>query len=470
MGKRKLEPCSRYCRETKIVTLENPFYKLLELEPPYLVGRSITVRTIIRGITEQQPNSFHMSCIRGAGTSAILQYLVHPKGALNDLTSQFRTPYNDENHIVFVYLNCDFYPEDITFEKWLLDKISDEQKLIPFINTTNNVTQPARVMSRAMTEARRKQIRIVIVLDHFDQVFKNIAVDEANHIRPLAMQASFIIASEKPLFELNETAYASWLGTIAREISIEPITHQEAQQLIRFALSLCTEDRSITTQFVDQCFKILFLTGLHPLFILRGAAELFELYQKLPTMPSEEMYQIITDRLGRIFRTEFARYWRNLSAAQKDVLGRVVSSKVSRNDYGILEYLNERGLVTWTKQNLDQQLQFKPFSYLWEEYIKEQLHDLDFKVEEKSHELKHQLTSRQRELLDYFAKRANQLCSYKDILEHVWEKDDSEKNLRLLRETVRQLRPKLNEYKLGKLLNKRGEGYEYVPPPGSIHF
>lgn len=444
---------------------DNPFYDFMKATPLNFIGRDDILRVILRGATDPWPNSYHMACFRGFGKSALLRFLAHPNGARKKKNHYLHRPYR-ENRLEIIYIDCAYYQSEVNFAAWIYEQLKSKS-IIPKIDQTDPISNHIKHIKRVIASA--KDFRYVLLLDHVDEIFGNIrTIDESNALRPLTVVASIVVASEIPLIVLNDMAYASWFGDSARELDWDPISPEESMDLIRCAFKMSGEGEINKARLFKRYYELPSMVGYHPSFILRAASELYDLQQKLPSIPDSALNQISKDRLISTFRGDYARYWRTINESQRESLIRLMHSTLRDKDYSQLEYLRDGGLVEWVEEKAGKHGHYKPFSGLWHDFLKEKAEDRTAEqMRIKEFGQHSNLTPRQRELFVYFQERPNTICSYKDILEHVWRRPVENRDVRLLRETVRQLRKKLEETNSGRIINRRGHGYEYILPKGT---
>jgi hypothetical protein len=448
-------------------TYDNPFYAMLKTNPPRLIGREDELRQLLRGVTGPTTGAYQIACFRGIGKSAILRFIAHPNGAQQQCRHFIQRPYSEPGGLALIYLDCALHTEE-RLTNLLLNKTLATAALSEFADIGQDL-EPAQRLLRIYAKAEQNHKRVVVLLNHFGQLFEKMKMDEANQLRPLVQEASFIIASEQPLVDLNEPTYASWFGTMAMEVNLDPLAPHHARELIDVALEpvyvQSEMNKPAQRSFAAPYFDLLPLTGYHPAYILRGAAVLYELTQDLFAVDPDVLQRITRDRLYlHTFKAEFKRYWdKLLDPRQKALLARLVKEEIDPGqDFGRLQLLRYLGLVVWEGGR------FKPFSTLWEDFIKDNLGSLQSTppptaVSRPTLPLNTDLTPRQQQLITYFQQYPHEIRDYTDILNSVWRRPATPKDLRLLRETVRQLRPKLEERAVGEIVNHRGRGYEYRP-------
>ena len=453
-------------------TQDNPFYAMLKTNPPELIGRDDVLRQLLRGVSGPTTGAYQIACYRGIGKSAILRFIAHPDGARKQCPHFIQRPYSEEDRLVLIYLDCAQYTDGRLTDLLLAETLATAQ-LSEWTGLAPD-QEPAQRLRRIYAKARQAHRRVVVLLNHFDHLFKDVDVDEATQLRPLVQEASFIVATEKPLVELNEQTYASWFGTMAIEVSLEPLSLHHARELIDAALQPIYKreglDRRERRQYAAPYVALLPITGRHPAYILRGTAVLYELKETFaaPQVDEEMLRHIARDRLYlHTFKGEFKRYWEKLlDPWQRELLARLVKEEIEpEHDYGRLQLLHYLGLVVWEGGK------FQPFSELWGDYIKDHMGSVVATVPQPTAVAPRplfdngdtELTPRQKQLLDYLRQYPDEICTYEDILQEVWRRKNTPKDLRLLRETVRQLRPKLQEMGIGQIVNQRGRGYEFRP-------
>ncbi|MCI0562710.1 MAG: winged helix-turn-helix domain-containing protein [Nitrososphaera sp.] len=457
--------------------VDNPFLKFLAAAPQKLFGRDQQLRTILRGVTGRTPASFQIACFRGIGKSALLTHLSDETRVISTYaqgkTSYLQPPFNDPGRLYFFYLDCALFPEGFSFPTWILKQIQASGKLqacLEKANTESLSKKTISILEQTFELAKEDSIRVVLLLDHFDRPFQNLPADEGVALRPLVNLASFVIASERPLFELNAPVYASWLADVTSEVYLDPLSDNEAETLLEYVLT--QECRQPLAEDKLQAYReILPLTGYHPPFILRGASELFELRQKLKSVSEQDLEAILEERLYTAFRGNFLHFWRHIKESQKQALYRSIQTNFDMDrltdvDKKSLERLRTLGLVTWAENRKTGQGQFKPFSTAWSDFIQREYGDDEEKEppeaqKESEPKASYYLTPIQHKLLSYFYEHRGQTCSYEHILQTVWERPEDKRGLHLLRETVRQLREAIGD--IGEIANKRGKGYQFQP-------
>lgn len=426
----------------------NPYVHTFSTTPAEIapIGRERVINQLVMGAMQTTPQSFQINSFRGMGVTTLLKHLV---SGWDNLSSQMST--SSHLHILPIYIDCLFFIDGDALE-WLVEQLFANEKLQSYWAKGEDLEDsPSYKLRHLVQKAQKENIRLIFLLDHFDNAFKHVSPDKAVLLRPLVMLASFIIGSEQPLVDINAQAASSWFGNTMFTIHLPPLLEEEAKRL----LAKAGKDDSLTT--MDDRKGLLHLTGYHPSFILRGAAELYELRQthSAESRPyKNNLDRILEDRLKhRVFLSDFDHYWRHMSnmsekpGLYQGCLIRLVTNQQLRDDTTLLDHLRERGLVILDNNH------YQPFSHLWRQFIRSKyeptVDDLEF-------------TAREQSLLHYLRNNVGRVCTYEEILTHVWRSGNTEKNLHTLREVVRRVRSKLSKQGQDvRIVNRRNQGYEY---------
>lgn len=412
----------------------NPFLLCLGQAVNKLIGRERQVRIILNGIVAEFPQSFSLVGLKGIGKSSILTYLHNKRRNLK---------IHNEEQLLTVYIDCASALAGVSFSEWILTQVQMSENTSTYVEKANaeiSARNSRAILQHTFKLIRKDNIRIALLLDHVDILFKGISADEAVNLRPFVTLVSFIFASELPLFEINAPAAASWLSGVNTQVYIDPLDGNEARDLIQYAWGQANVE-PLTHDELQRYCEILSLTGYYPYFILKGAAELFEMSQT----QKRKSLEILVEHLYSKFKGDFLHYWRHIDRSLRKSLYQMIknSPDFDQSDQKNLYRLWDYGLIV----SVDDQRGYAPFSELWAKFVLEQI------------EHNQAQGTIQQKLLDYFHLRQGQICSVEHILEEVWGLSVSLQNSSKLHRAVEELREASNG--TYEIISVRKQGYKY---------
>ena len=178
--------------------------------------------------------------------------------------------------------------------------------------------ESADLYLNVLTQVYDQGFRLVLLLDSFDTLARN------EHFGPeflsfLRSQSSsgnvtYVSASIQPLYELgHKDIKGSPFFNLFDEIELSSLTHEEAEQLIREPAQ--REDLPFMDEEVEWILKY---AGLHPCFIRRACAVLFDL--KLQSPRRQVPKQRFLNRAYSDFKPLFQDTWDRLSEKDQAVI------------------------------------------------------------------------------------------------------------------------------------------------------
>ncbi len=460
-------------------TSPNPYTPMLmTYHPARFYGRQKEVASMLQVITAPDPNSQAVFGIRTIGKTTLLKYLKDEHGALlhySDYMSPDFRP-GGRQRLLFVYLNFHgFNPEHNLFSLMLKQLAAEVDYDIADVEVDydDQLTryEAFNQLRRVLQQLDDANFRVVFMLDELDSPLALrrqdrthvIDYDDDRMLRSLADFAVLIIATEAPISELRpDISKSSPLLGILRPEAIGLLTEQAARALICKPLV----DTGISLNEAEQSFLI-GLAGRQP-FLLIAACELYydlnTEYDHLGEMMDEPTSRHNLERqfLARLTALPHVedvlnRIWKGLTGTEQAVLYDLVTG--NRQDQTVIPArLANKSLVY-----LDlRQGGYSVFSTLFADYVRQHpiLDDEEEETEPvESGDLVEQLSPIERALFKYMLQRPNQVCTFDELLDAVWE--GSDKSKRALEAAVHRLRRSLGENE--EIKNVRGVGYKFVP-------
>ncbi len=433
----------------------NSFLDFLNEEiPPILVGRDQLISSMFREIANGQVRAYEMSAASYMGSSALLEFISSMDHLFGQKKTLFPKSLTPKNYCP-IYLDAAMALDDIPAADWLLEGALKSENLADFAEKGKYSPsgQSIRDLRNLLKRSRSAGLKTVFLIDHFDQKFTSLKPEESMNLRGLTNFASFVIATRKPLAKLNQYAYGSWFGSVTKRIKLDAIDENAKRELIGW----CLANANNLTQkqgkaLVPLYSKAIRIVGMIPSFILTASAEFCTLRENLPQIPSEVVETVLKDRLNTVFQPRFSYYLRHLEKDNKTSLANLLADNLNEKDYSRLIDLQQLGLLT-TEGGLNPR--FKPFSPLFEHYL-----SIEAPIGKHKIIVNGQFSALHSRILDLMLEQPNQPIGYDIFLQQIWGKPVDDKNLRLLRETMRGLKKKMTGKIKGEIITHRGAGYE----------
>jgi hypothetical protein len=202
---------------------------------------------------------------------------------------------------------------------------------------------PTEALPKLLRYLERWGVRVVFLIDDFDNIITTLTKDDFDHLRALLAGASLVIVTRKALSKLvpAEIQTSPFFNLVQRldlrSLYFWPI--EEARRVI-VEPPKWIADAPIQFSESDVDF-ILELTGLHPDMIVRACEDLYLRYRRQPSAPGDDVLpsaerprerQLERARLGALFADSFAMWWYSLTEGQRATLGEIAADHVTVDD------------------------------------------------------------------------------------------------------------------------------------------
>lgn len=437
----------------------NRFRQLLVNDEPLRTDPDL-VADILEGVTSERPNSFQLTGLRTFGTSLIMRYLSHPRGALSDPALR-RFMHLPGERVQMVYLDWLQQTPQTTLAEWLLVQLR-RQPALHDSAPPDDATPPVEQIRLLLGTAAR-QWRTVLLFDHFDRALERLSVAQATELRPLLAIVPIVTATERPLAEINVDAAASLFSGQMYPLRVQPLPDQTARDFLAYVLAGSAQE-------VGSYFWLLDEVGRYPYYMLHGGAAWYDVQSReISAVEGAESRQLrrelARDMLRTTLRSEFRRLW-NHSPHEQQVLHTLAAAGQSANailrDPQLRPQINrlvERGLLVWQGSGV----QF--FAELWRKFVLEQTPDAAPLTTPPIPATTLDLTPREADVYAMLRSRPGQLSDYALLIRQVWQQPDSPRARHTLRQVIKSLREKIADDPAahGVILNHHNQGYEYQP-------
>ena len=441
----------------------NPFTPmLLTYNPRYVFGRQNTIISILQVITAHEPNGHAIYGIRTIGKTTMLKYLKDANGALQRYEPFVNIDYRagGSKQLLFVYINFHDFSEGDSLFYIMLEQLQNEipDAGFPPYDDTISRQKLTNILRRILIDLEDRQVRVVFLLDDFDIPLNYLDENDDRLLRNLSDSAALIIATEAPISQLRpDIGESSPLLGILRPESIGLLTEDEALSLIREPLA--ETDISFTEE--EETF-LLDIAGRQP-FLLTAACEFYyDMRVDYPEMGSlllepdgyENLQRQFIYRLSGLPHVDnlLNRIWRRLIPDERRALFSMTQHIAGQINFAA--QLANKGLAYWDLRDGN----YRVFNRLFETYIGQNYTPSSERDTQPAPSVLENLTPIDRTLLEYFLNRVDEVCTFDELLNAVWE--DQEKSKRALEAAVFRLRKHLQEGE--HIKNIRGKGYKFV--------
>ncbi len=466
-------------------TSQNPYSRLLHLfDADHFYGRADEIIVILQVITAPHPTSQAIYGSRTIGKTALLNYLKDPNGAMKTYQNFIHNAYRvgGGRYLHFVYINLNLFTEGDDFFFILLvsleNSLDDDDSPAPDFQVAEYDNQMSKqhlhhILRETLKRLDEGGVRVVFLLDDFDNVVMILQPEDDHLLRTLADIAPFIIATERPIPELRpDIVETSPLLGILRPSALGLLTKTSAQDLIKGP----AKDANMTLSDSETHF-LLSIGGKHPFLLLSVCESYYDTRREYPDLP-----KIIAQNDNRNVRGQFIsrllnlphiktvlqRTWTGLSPEEQRVLARIANE--NDNPKNAEAILTAGRLVNKALAELDFQYGIYRISGgLLQEYINRYTSPPPIQPAKTSSQTMLNLNIRQliqslspvdRNVFDYLVKNPNRVCTFDELLNAVWT--DSDKSKRALEASIHRLRRHLLDGQ--EIQNIRGRGYKYVEP------
>ncbi|MBC8172119.1 MAG: winged helix-turn-helix domain-containing protein, partial [Anaerolineae bacterium] len=445
----------------------------LTYNPARFYGRENEITSILQVITATDPGGHAIYGLRTIGKTTLLKYLKDRNGALKKYANFVNVEYRPggDKSLLFVYLNFHIFTEGESVFYLMLEQLAEE---LENEDLTHIVQLPAyadetprqelvNALRRTLQRLNNQRIRVVFLFDDFDVPLKTLDNHDDGLLRTLSDYAALIIVTEEPISELRpDFGQSSPLLGILRPDSIGLLSEIAARELIHHPLE------AADTQYASDEENFLIQTAGRQPFLLTAACELyFETRIEAPGEPD------ITHAFQVQFRNRLASQlhvmrvlqstWNRLKPYEHRTLYALYSGSeldLTGDRGNLAARLEKKGLTYRDARNNDYHL----FSLLFGEFVQQVYDQGEAKTLIPSilpaRPSLEGLTPIETALLRYFTAHADQVCTFEELLDTVWE--DGEKSKRALEAAVHRLRKSLQPDEAIKSV--RGIGFKFVTP------
>ncbi len=447
-------------------------------------GRKTLIEDIVQGVlAPNQPLDFSLVGPKMIGKSRLLSYLSAEDGPLTgpDPCGWRPERFSEGRNVITALYNCDWPAAQANLPQFILQRLRGqlEHKKELGLNWSlvERAGSPGQQIGQIIRQLEQKQVRLVLMLDNFDQVLhsSSVTLDTVNELRPLTNELGLIVASEQPLHDINQSLAASPLFSVMHQHFVGLLEPEAVGEWLE-----AYGQRFLWTPPVGQ--TLLSLGGNHPFLLARINDILLEM-QTLAgseTVIDVERLPLIRLRLAEHARPLFEMLWRKLNEVkipavlpllQDLVMTPGAIEQIPAEQTIALNWLINQAVVAYDRRT------YRLFSPLFQEFLADQ-----WGLESKSAPIWSTspdpatgdetaifdiLTPKEAELLRYFQAHSYVTVSVDQLLIDVWNQPNA--SARRVQEAIRRLRHSLGKYSplVGAIENERGVGYRYVPAPKS---
>ncbi len=441
-------------------------------------GRKTVLQDIVQGLlAPTQPLDFSVVGPTLIGKSRLLAHLSSEAGPLKGPDTFGWRPdrFRDGHNIVVGHYDCDWPAAQEHLTKFISQRLraqlQDDKNLGLDWSRVDSATSPGQQIGQIVHQLDQKQIRLVLILDNFDEVLQSdsITPDMVNELRPLTNELGLVVATAQPLHDLNRTLAASPLFNVMHQHFVGLLEPVAAKAWID-----AYDERSPLTPKLKGA--LLEMTGGHPFLLARINDILLEIQPLTQNgdRVNESHLSLFRLRLAEHGRQLFEMNWRKLGEYREKAAIPLVKELINDpipigqvpTEYSVaLNWLINQASVTYKHNS------YCLFSALYRKFLVEQLgleQQEDGAITETPagdhyENIFKSLTPKEAELLRYFRTHSNTVVSIKQLLINVWNQPDA--SPRRVQEAIRRLRNSLNKQTppIGVIKNERGVGYRYVP-------
>lgn len=455
----------------------DPYLALKEFEPDHFYGREIELKSVLEFISSSSLRIVLIEGLYEIGKSSFLRYLAHPGGALHTHSHFLHEPFLNEPwrllpiFVDFLLLPGDVHPFDYLYESFLneykrheLVRSRTNLPGFPGLDAALDVDEPEGMISLLEKHFRKLAehgFRPVLLLDGFDVAFERLTKVQTNRMVPLRKSASFILAAERPLHQVNAEAYGSPFYQKLDFRSLGSLSHDESSQLITKTAG------ELGVSFAEEDVRFLIEeTGGHPYLLILAGSVLLDVSRRIgspddnPTPITQEHTQYIRARLQEVCKRSFQLYWEQLELEDRDALRGVLNpASLSEAQRKRLASLEDKGLIDYDLKTK----RYNIFSPLFAEFIRNTASENTFSV------YRLDLTGLEANLYDYLRRHPNKICTFDELWQEVWASSSHEADLgqdsirRRMQVTVSRLRKKIQDAAGEDIIGVREQGYRFIP-------
>jgi DNA-binding winged helix-turn-helix (wHTH) protein len=443
--------------------IENPFFHHGPIRnPDYFYNRAKEVKRTLEMLSQGQ--SVSVIGPRKIGKTSLLFHISRAE--------VMRQHGLDPNYHLLVYFTCEGMG-DLTLQEFytlILEEVANRAAQYGY-----HLSIPERPVSyqefeRAIREAFDQKLRLVLLLDEFEQLSNNpnLGVDLLSGLRALATEfdIAYLTVSRRPLATFTEDH--SPFFNIFLPLQLGLFNESESRELVE--RSLKKTDTKFPPKILDY---ILELGGGHPFFLQMVCYWALELQNtKKAPLESKDLHILVHTVRGQI-ESHFEYYWKHLTSPEQYVLAAL---PFTRNDRRYQEQLKALACLCLIVQEDNR---YRYFSPLFRDFVRCQkvenlLQAAPFVLvlphqQALRHEAPLPLSAKQFALLSYLMQRQGQVVSNRELDHEVmWASPEEQEKYEYLgderlKSAIKGLRKALGS-EADCIVNRRGVGYMFQPP------
>ena len=454
----------------------NPYFEMLiGIKPERFFGRVSVVSRIIQGVSAKSPRSFSVRGNRTIGKTTLLKYLCSEENAVMSIYGQYTIDFGPHRNgkLKFVYVDLEEMEDIGEPIHYLYEKISKSLLQEHIINTgVNNNKKPEEALHKMFRYFQEQNMRLVICLDHFDNVFKSMDNNDEYILRHLCMHQSIITSTEKNFLDLrkSQNRISSPLVPLLEGIHIGLLTKPEARKLIENPAANVKKPFS-----PDQVDFILKMVGGQPYLLTIACSVVFDaLYEnadinnveeiEIPKKGKEQL------KISILSSSTFSGLFNTFLTQLQENEYRTLCKIAEGNDPDLSTEIQAINVLKYKSLIYEDLMKgkYNLFSELFREYVlmTKKTHtingfnaaEMDFKKISKD------MSPIDRKLFEYLMSKKGNVCRFDELLKEVW--DDPKASKRGLEAAVNRVRNKLKETAdadANYIRNVRGEGFVFEP-------
>lgn len=500
----------------EVVRWANPFTAMLTaFHWTLFFGRRPELRKLLAGITSASPTSFSVSGARTIGKTTLLNYLKDKHGAQEELDIYMAPEYRSrggqaERQLLFVYI--DFHEkggqdvlDSLAAQLRIAEKSGEgsaEKQAVaptrshPGVGRDGSPSDTLAYLRDAIDQLNDRNTRVVFLLDDFDTALKELNDETEKVLRSLQSLASFIVVTDEPIFEIREDLKdtSPFLGLLMH-VNIELLANDAAQSLVTEPTEELRRTQPQDAQPPSIVFKkevadfLIEVAGRQPFLLAVACEALFDMCVAEPKVAEHLQDNHPQKRLRRqlirqllylpTVRITLEWFWNALKDAEPALVTQLAHGVQPDLESDAAEpaiaALTNKALIYLDLAKGEYHL----FSELFAEFIKLQrqppslapvrMPSLDLESVRKA------LGSQDQRVFDYLRNNAGSVCSFEQIYEAGWHREDFDKesDKSKLDAAIYRIRQALDRAGVsGKdcIRNARGTGFRFVlpaPPGGS---
>ncbi len=346
---------------------------------------------------------------------------------------------------------------------------ADEDELRERFENVLGSTFPGKLIA-LLRRLERWCIRVVFLIDDFDNVVSALTWDVFDHLRELLSYASLIVTTQQALSELvpSDIASSPFFNLLQRInlVSLHFMLPEEARRMITEPPTWFEQTKDFRFSDSDVAF-ILQLTGCHPDLIRLSCETLYMRYrrrrnaQPSDILPPEER-PYIRALLRTTFADFFAVFWHHMSSEEQLLLMRLVTAddasfkaaEVTQSP--TLSALIKRGYVIYDAGR------YRLFAGLFGDYVREQAMN---GARPEPELVRLQLTDMEQKFIDLLKARPGMMAHRDEIIEALYAVQPNDEQAQSyygrLDALIFRLRNKLDDESM-LIENIRKQGYRLV--------